>query len=181
MSNKMSNTEFFIKYLIEEAHFNPSDYKMILELNGSARDSISRYLTECKQYLVSPSIHFSNLLEFGIYGRRGKIKLDKDKKPYICTNRKYSDYDFFDVIVSRKYSNNLFAACHFDKDIYFGFCDDYYHMDYSIIEKKLNYYIDIRNYLNNLGKNYELINDVDTSNDKIFCIVKNKENKWIRK
>lgn len=175
MSQKQICTKYFLKYLIEEASFYPDNYKGIMELNGEAENSICYLLKDYNTYLISKTINKFDLAENNLKGCFGTIDIDENNNPYINPKLDSFNYDSFDAIVSNQFSTNLLNACHFDKDIYFGFCRNMYNIEYSKIEKKLNQYKQIRDYLNKLGKNYELISDIDSINNKIFCIVKKRK------
>ena len=64
------NSALFLKY-IESFGFNPNNYGIIWELGQSAKGSMSQFLREYNQFLVSRQVDYAELDELGINGAYG--------------------------------------------------------------------------------------------------------------
>lgn len=138
-----NNSLLLLEYMISEG-FNPNNYKKILELLQSAPESISKYLTEYDQYLLSKSVVYSELEDYQIEGANGYLikdgifvpkSLENDrhflygtpKVPYQRHGYNYPTIDEFDSIVFSQSiitPNTLYAitnASNVNHDKYFGF------------------------------------------------------------
>lgn len=54
--------------------FNPNNYEQILELNQDVLGSISIYLKDYQQFLLSTKVDYSHLHEFDILGAKGYVE-----------------------------------------------------------------------------------------------------------
>ena len=61
------NSALFLQY-IEAYGFNPSNYMTIWELVQSAKGSMSQFLREYNQYLLSRKVNYNDLDALGING-----------------------------------------------------------------------------------------------------------------
>lgn len=68
----LTNDEIFLDYLIANG-FQPQNYKNILELIQSVPNSISKYLKDYRQFLLSEKIDYSELVSYQIKGANGYL------------------------------------------------------------------------------------------------------------
>ena len=62
------NNALLLKYFKEEGRFRPYYSDGLLELGQSAYNSLSRYLNEYNQYLLSEKVNYDELNELNING-----------------------------------------------------------------------------------------------------------------
>ena len=138
------NSALFLKY-IEEYGFNPNNYYNILELFQPARGSMSQFLRQYKQYLLSRQVKYDELDEVGINGAYGYLDstgivvpktLENDCRffnPVKSLYKKHSYgtpsiYDFSVIIANEVVTPNLIlhndigSPFYFPIDKYLGFC-----------------------------------------------------------
>lgn len=70
---KMINAQLFKEY-IESEGFNPERYNQMLELNQDVIGSISIYLNNYQQFLLSTKVNYNELQSAGIYGANGFVE-----------------------------------------------------------------------------------------------------------
>ena len=73
INNTRKESYLFLKYLLEEGKFNPSNYEGILELGQSAPNSLSRCLRDFNQYLLSKKVIYEELDSLGLNGAYGYL------------------------------------------------------------------------------------------------------------
>jgi len=137
------DSQLLLEYMMTEG-FNPNNYRKILELLQSAPNSISKYLTDNNQYLLSKNVVYSELEEYQIEGANGYLikngifvpkSLENDMHflhnasivPYQRQSYNYPTIDEFDSIIfsqSMITPNTLYAlanSANLNHDKYFGF------------------------------------------------------------
>ena len=67
------NNALLLKYFKEEGRFRPYYSDGLLELGQSAYNSLSRYLNEYNQYLLSEKVNYDELNELNINGAFGYL------------------------------------------------------------------------------------------------------------
>lgn len=140
---KQNKSRLLLEYMMSEG-FNPNNYKGVLELLQSAPNSISRYLTDYNQYLLSKEVVYSELEKYGIDGAYGyltgsKIYVPKTfgndihflynapKVPYIRHDYGYPCLDEFGTTIFSQESvtpntiNTIINSLKVNKDHFFGF------------------------------------------------------------
>ena len=174
------NSLIFLDY-IKSYGFDPNNYKYILELVQSAPKSMSQFLKEYKQYLVSSKVNYEELDKIGIDGAFGYLFQNGLLIPKTIANEdrfsKRINYSYpttqdFDVIIANGTSINLLNTTNFSHDKYIGFCMDSYdeNLDSSILSCKMLY--------DELEKkssdNYVILHDKMSSKGKELYLVKKR-------
>ncbi len=188
--NSSKNSVLFLKYIIEEGKFNPDNYKGILELGQSVPSSISQFLTEYKQYLLSKKVDYDRLEEFGIEGANGYLEyngicvpksLKNDnyfidnapKVPYARHGYNIPSINEFDSIVCEGRTIDLFNACWHDADIFIGYCTNLSNeRELEFNRNAFNQYLDSVDVTN---FEYEMMKDTDSKKDKEYCLLRRKK------
>lgn len=67
------NTRIFLDFLIDNG-FNPENYRNILEIIQSVPNSVSKYLKNYPQFLLSEKVDYSELISYQIKGANGYIE-----------------------------------------------------------------------------------------------------------
>jgi len=132
------NSKIFLDYIISRG-FNPEKYKNIIEVNGSANESMSQFLKDYNQYLISKKVVDNDLDRLGISGFNGYLNksgiVAQEKKEYkllytpvrgihqlyIEGYPKISDDDVFIANGINIYMDNFVD---YKQDKYIGFCMD---------------------------------------------------------
>ena len=70
--NNEDDAKLLLEYMILNG-FSPRSYHNILELNQTVNNSLSKYLKEYKQFLLSTKVNYQELLEHNIKGARGYL------------------------------------------------------------------------------------------------------------
>lgn len=73
---KNENSWMFLEFMLENS-FKPEDYNNILELMQSVPNSLSQYLTNYKQFLLSEMVSYTDLETYNIKGAKGYIDADE--------------------------------------------------------------------------------------------------------
>lgn len=183
-------TCLFLRYILVEGKFNPDNYKGILELGQSAPDSLSRFLNEYNQYLLSRKVVYKKLDELKIKGAYGYLNcngiyvpktLNNDrhfidnapKVPYVSYAYNYPSIDEFDSIICGCVSRDVFYVNLFDKDVFLGYCADL--ADDEKIQSSRCFYKQVLEILNIIqGREYVMQMDVDSTLQKEYCLIKRK-------
>lgn len=140
-------SKLFLEY-IQSYGFNPNNYERILEILQSADGSMSQFLTDYRQYLLSRQVDYSELDVLGIDGANGYI----ENGDILVPKSIYNDYRFlysrrslrllpiygvptiddFDVMIANstlpledsKYSGELLSSLttNLNLDKYLGLC-----------------------------------------------------------
>lgn len=188
----INNTNFesclFMKYLIEEGKFNPALFNGILELGQSAPDSLSQFLKEYRQYLLSKKVNYDELSKLGIDGANGYLTesgilvpksfyndshfiTNAPKVPYIRHGYSYPSIDKFDSIICKDISEDLPNVLYHNKDLFIGYCDN---LD-DELESKRSFYKSLYNKLTTIqNKDYQFVIDKDSKQNKEYCLIKSK-------
>ena len=74
INNTRKESYLFLKYLLEEGKFNPNNYEGILELGQSVPNSLSKYLRDFNQYLLSKKVVYEELDSLGLNGAYGYLE-----------------------------------------------------------------------------------------------------------
>lgn len=182
------NSVIFLRYL-EYYGFDPVYFPNVLELFQSVKGSMSQFLKDYNQYLLSQKVVYKELDEFnlnGAYGNfeSGNIRIPKtlensDRilyRPFktLYKNGSYKDPDIndFDMIIGNGISHNLISLKDTNKDRLLGIC-----MDSNTKNKKeiLGSYKLLKDIINSQGgKEYVYEKDTIASKQKTLCIVRPK-------
>lgn len=135
------NSVLFLEYIIEIGKFNPNNYGRILELGQSVPNSMSIFLKNYRQYLLSSDVQYHELDEYGIDGAFGYIKQNEIFVPKSLENDEHfiynapkslfprHGYDYptinkFDSIICEGLNANLLDIVGLNQDKFFGVCID---------------------------------------------------------
>ncbi len=182
------NSALFLKY-IETYGFNPNNYHNILELFQSAKGSMSQFLRQYNQYLLSRQVNYDELDKMGINGAYGYFHSDGIVVPKTTENdnrflhtpvkRLYIKHIYgvptinnFDVIIANgtlPYMNN---TANFGIDKYLGFCMDDTDENLAISFERYEYLVNLLN--RQSQEEYTLEHDTLSSKGKQLCLVKKK-------
>lgn len=196
------DSKLFLEFIIANG-FNPNNYDGILELGQPAHSSMSKYLKNYRQYLVSKQVEYSELKECGIEGANGYI-LDNEifvpkslkndehflynapKVPYKRYSYSYPSIDEFDTVICN--GTDWLYALELTPDKFYGTClstesfNPSSNLSDNIGFTKLNKiilrdkFITIANYMSDCSKKkYEVIHDTDSKLDKEFYLIKRKK------
>lgn len=88
------NAWMFLTFMIENG-FDYQNCKKILELIQSVPNSMSRYLKDYNQFLLSQQVSYSDLATYGVAGACGYLDKDNGILAYNCT---LDDEDFRDYL-----------------------------------------------------------------------------------
>lgn len=69
---KLQETKQFLDFMLANG-FNPENYNEILELMQSVPESLSQYLKNYKQFLLSHKVNYHELLNYEIKGAKGYL------------------------------------------------------------------------------------------------------------
>ena len=193
----MNNNDSKLFYdFIRSNGFNPENYYQTLELVQSVPNSMSQYLREYKQFLLSRKVTYSELEEYDIKGALGYLEADatitvpktleaddyfryhRPKLPYTPHGYRYPDISEFDtgVVFMDKFSRNevsqiirLSCAKNFP-NMFIGFVadkDDKNDKALSFKENSLKRLSDIFS--------YHMVHDTDSEKGKEFYLMKRKK------
>ncbi len=152
MERKTSDIDcsfLFLDYITNYG-FNPNNYENILELYQSAKTSMSQYLKDYKQFLLSEKVKRKELEEIGIKGAcgyldSGIITLDPEESQNIIV----PSIKDFDVIISNGILPSMKCMQALNQDKFIGLCIDEHAKD---ADKKLNEFYALREELKQFGK-----------------------------
>lgn len=129
----------FLKYLLEEGKFNFMNYESILELGQSEPNSLSKYLRDFNQYLLSKKVVYEELdslglnvaygyLEQGVFVPKSLVNdkhfiEDTPKVPYIRHGYSYPSIEEFGSIICEGICSNLFDISSHNQDVFVGYCE----------------------------------------------------------
>lgn len=176
--------------------YNPEDYYN-LELNRPVSNSISKNMSEYKQFLLSRKVEYEDLEKYGIKGARGCIeekgeilvpkslsadryfRMNNPMVPYVRHGYGYPDLSEFNSIIS--YHNwddhtmsqlGQIQSVLFNENLayYIGFIAD---RDDITIKNKIKLFNLLLNLIND-SSIYEHKMIKDTSDDKEFYLIKRK-------
>lgn len=188
------NSALFLKY-IEEYGFNPDNYHNILELFQPARGSMSQFLRQYKQYLLSRQVNYDELDEVGINGAYGYLDsngiivpktLENDRRFFppvksLYTKHSYgtpSIHDFSVIIAKEVITSNLIlndyigSAFNFPIDKYLGFCMNDTDENLAAALEKHKALVNWINYQSSDKYTFEH----DTLKGKHLCLIRKKTN-----
>ena len=182
------NSALFLKY-IETYGFNPNNYHNILELFQSAKGSMSQFLRQYNQYLLSRQVNYDELDKMGINGAYGYFHSDGIVVPKTTENdnrflhtpvkRLYIKHIYgvptinnFDVIIANGTSPYMNNTANFDIDKYLGFCMDDTDENLAISFERYEYLVNLLN--RQSQEEYTLEHDTLSSKGKQLCLVKKK-------
>ena len=180
----------FLKYLLEEGKFNPSNYEGILELGQSAPNSLSRCLRDFNQYLLSKKVIYEELDSLGLNGAYGYLEQgifvpkslrndkhfieDAPKVPYIRQGYSYPSIEEFGSIICEGISSDLFDISSYSQDVFVGYCastnNEEELCNNRIFFDKLFTAVNIAS-----GREFEIKRDIDSKLEKEFCLIKRKK------
>ena len=179
------NSALFLQY-IQAYGFNPDNYSYILELFQSAKGSMSQFLKQYNQFLLSRQVNYDELDGIGINGAYGYFHSDgivvpkttynderflHTKSKSLYTKHCYGTptiYDF-DVIIANGTSPYMNNTVNFSIDKYLGFCMDDTDRDLDI---SLRRYEELAKDLNNTCGQYTF--EHDTAYGKHLCLIRKK-------
>ena len=193
-----NNSLLFLQY-IESQGFKCNDYQRILELFQSANNSLSKYLTEYNQYLLSKTVDYRKLDEIGIQGAYGylddfggilipkcfkndeRFLYDGIKRPYKKHSYGAPTIDEFDTIIGRipsdfnaEINQQLFASLihNFERGQYFGLCLNTDNINDS--KQLISFYQGLVEQINSrFGENiYKFEHDSIQNKGKELCLIK---------
>ena len=152
MKRKTSDIDYSHMFLdfITSYGFNPNNYENILELYQGAKTSISQYLKDYKQFLLSDQVKRKELEKIGIEGAYGY--LDKE---IITFNSKENQgiivpsINDFDVIISNGILPSMKCMQTLNQDKYIGLSID---IDSKETDKKITEFYKLRKELKQYGK-----------------------------
>lgn len=176
------NSKIFLDY-IKSYGFDPNNYRNILELVQSAPKSMSQFLKDYKQFLLSNRVKYDeidNLEIDGAYGYffKNGILIPKtivnDFRFYTNNSKlyEYPNTNDFDVFISNGTCPTLFNTAKFQQDKFLGFCVDSYDDN---IEYELNNLKMLLDTLNSEGNDtYTMSHDTISTQDKELYLVKKR-------
>lgn len=182
------NSALFLKY-IETYGFNPNNYHNILELFQSAKGSMSQFLRQYNQYLLSRQVNYDELDKMGINGAYGYFHSDgivvakttENDNRFLHTpvKRLYIKHIYgvptinnFDVIIANGTSPYMNNTANFGIDKYLGFCMDDTDENLAISFERYEYLVNLLN--RQSQEEYTLEHDTLSSKGKQLCLVKKK-------
>ena len=182
------NSAIFLKY-IEAYGFNPNNYYNILELFQSARGSMSQFLRQFSQYLLSNQVNYDELDKIGINGVYGYLYSDEIFVPktiehdirflYTPVKSLYKKHSYgipriydFDVIIANGTSPYMYNTVNYEIDKYLGFCMDDTDENLAISLERCELLVDLLN-RQSLGE-YTIEHDTLSSKGKQLCLVRKK-------
>ena len=194
--NNEDDAKLLLEYMILNG-FSPRSYHNILELNQTVNNSLSKYLKDYKQFLLSTKVNYQELLETNIKGARGyldrndgivipksimgdeyfktinPIALDGSRGRYKGPNVN----DFYYVISNGYYSNDqlLDLINTFKYNVherFFGLVVDRNSYDYYKVLISFKYLFDFIK--KELDDNYVMESDKISSLDKEIYLIKKK-------
>lgn len=191
---KMSQSHEFLSY-IESYGFNPNNYEQILELNQDVNGSISLFLKEYNQFLLSMKINTSLLHEYGISGAVGYVKTDgisiartKEMEEYFkgeyISNLPYKRYKIFctllrnfftenNVVISRGISKNDNYRTILDSNVDL-FLGDVFELDKEKDSFKREELLKKLNLFSKDRDDLEIHSDTDLNHNKEFVLLSRK-------
>lgn len=190
------NSALFLGF-IKRHGFNPENYGMIVELVQNAPASMSQFLKEYKQFLLSEKVNYSDINKLGIKGAQGYLGEDElviprtpandvyFKNLYINQNKKapgkHLKYPHLvleknDVIIANGFVTDLFNLINVQQDIYVGYCLD--DSDINLGYQNNGYYqlfdfLD-KKYPDDYSLTETTLNDGPGKNKQLLLIEKNK-------
>ena len=185
LNEKNINSYMFLDY-IKSFGLKLENYEYILELFQEPKGSISQFIKNNKQFLLSNLVSYKSLNEVGIKGGCGyfttsRIVIPKTLKndDIFLHNKTLSNYhkleynvpklEDFDVIIGNGISKNIVSLAKLPIDKYVGFCigiDDKNKRTMLEEYKKLICALEFRD------NNYVL--EHDTKGDKELCLIRKK-------
>ena len=196
-NGEIKNSLLFLDYIISNG-FNPNDYYSILELFQSADGSMSQYLTDYTQYLLSKKVRYDELDSKMIEGAYGYLDedgsilvpktLESDDRflhtPVLLPYKRHSygtpSVDDFGVIIGHNPSRKdmqehelVYSLINNSRiNQYFGFCTDM--NDTEEVKRKIVLYSDIVRQLNDSFGDTVYTFEHDTVKDKgkELCLIK---------
>ena len=183
------NNALLLKYFKEEGRFRPYYSDGLLELGQSAYNSLSRYLNEYNQYLLSEKVNYDELNELHINGAFGYLDScgicvpksfyndnhfihNAPKAPYIRHGYNVPTINEFDTIICSGISEDLKFVRNFTHDIFVGYCVDL--KDSDKLKKYRDFYNNLIKLYNFYSNNSIMFIDIDSANSKEYCLIKNK-------
>lgn len=196
----MENSKLFYEFMTSN-EFHPSNYENILELNQSVNESLSKYLKNFNQFLLSDEVKYSDLTKYDVKGAKGYIdigegivvpkSLEADdyflnsyiKSLYEKHGYNYPKINEIDSIISY---NNLIDNDHVNvddlrytlyhqypiKDYYVGFIADKYDEKLKLKLAIYEMFMDAINVITN--QEYKITHDSISSVNKEFYLVRKK-------
>ena len=182
------NSALFLKY-IEAYGFNPNNYYNILELFQSARGSMSQFLRQYNQYLLSRQVNYDELDKIGINGAYGYFHSDGIVVPktiendnrflYTPVKRLYTKHSYgaptiddFGVIIANGTSPYMNNTANFDQDKYLGFCMDDTDENLDISVERYEQLVDLIN--RKSRDEYVLEHDRLSAKGKELCLIRKR-------
>ena len=175
------NSSLFLQY-IKFCGFDPECYEGILELVQSPFGSMSQFLKEYNQCLLSKQVTYDDLDKVGIKGINGYLCSDDIFVPYNKdvpnTGRKsrLSVADF-DVIIANGNDETLHFSLNHNKDLFLGYCVskdderlDNLRIKFSLIANAIHF---------SSNNNYAIYRDDVSSCDKELFLVSRKAKKKV--
>lgn len=177
IKNLSINSKLFLDY-ISSFGFNPNNYENIIEVNGKGDQSISQFLKEYNQFLISKKTIDNDLRKLNIKGANGYINklgivIQDDNKDKLLYNpsrgihqvhlKGYPVITDNDVIIANginMYMNNLKD---YRQDKYLGFCMD---IDNPELETTYYRFRDLQIILNSNSNNEEYVLEHDSLSQK---------------
>lgn len=192
----MNNNDSKLFYdFIRSNGFNPENYYQTLELVQSVPNSMSQYLREYKQFLLSRKVTYSELEEYDIKGALGYLEADatitvpktleaddyfryhRPKLPYTPHGYIYPNISEFDtgVVFVDEFSRNevseiIRLSCEKKfPNMFIGFVADKNDRELSVKEHSLQRLSDTFY--------YNIVHDTDSEKGKEFYLMKRKNKK----
>lgn len=182
------NSALFLQY-IEAYGFNPSNYMTIWELVQSAKGSMSQFLREYNQYLLSRKVNYNDLDALGINGAYGYFHEDgicipkttendnrflhtPVKRLYTPHSYSYPNIEEFDAIIANGTSVYMKNVANFEQDKYLGFCMDENDENLGISLERYERLLDLIN--RQSRSEYVFEHDKISSKGKELCLIRKK-------
>ena len=188
LKNKANtNSKIFLDYILNNG-FYPEQYKTIWEFNGSAKESISQFLTDYNPYLLSKKVKQSDIKKLGINGAIGYLNDEgimvkdrsskRDRLLYSQIRGVYQEHSFEypevnknDVMIANGFNTYLDNLVNYRQDKFIGYCMDSH--DPNLLYT-FNRYKELYNALshNIYGTEYVLEQDTYNNEEKSLLLIK---------
>ena len=179
--------------------FNPYNYRRILELNSSVEESISQYLKDYNQFLLSEKVEYKELEKYGIEGACGYLESDSGiivpksleaddyferHKPlvsYKIHGYVYPGIDEFDTIVTthewerRDVEQLMFSKNYPMENFYIGTISDILDKNDERSSNRLNLYCALAACISDITPyEHEVINERVSGKNKELYLIRRK-------
>lgn len=193
---KITESTLVLEYMLSNG-FNPNNSKGILELLQSAPESMSKYLKNYNQYLLSNKVKYNELENYGIKGACGYLdgeginvpkSLESDAyfydSPILRIKRigyKLPSLDEFDTIIfsglwDRLETPRILQLAKYDDfNRLFGFACDFHDEQLSQKLKIFKLFLETLN--DHSNKEFEIVHDTVSRKNKELFLIKEKDKK----